>query len=171
VPLRLRQALPFAIAAALLIAGAMSSRWLVVEASGLGAQVSLRIGLTSLELCASSLAQAQCQSIEWSQVGGAVDGSTWMWVGRLTFAVCIAAALGLVALGGLLAADIEVRLPVSLERVVMWLCLVILPLIAIYYLFPPAGLRELEAGRGFALGALGAVVGAFVTWNRLDRND
>jgi hypothetical protein len=37
------------LAAALLIAAALSSRWLVADVAGLGASVSARIGLTSVK--------------------------------------------------------------------------------------------------------------------------
>lgn len=164
---RLTTALLCGVAAAMLVAAALSSRWLVADIDGFGAHASLRIGLTSLRVCATSLVDAGCREVSWSELPGGVDGGTWMWLGRLTFAMCWVAALGLVALGGLAVAEVELRLGVPLPRIVMWPCLALVPLQAGYYLMPPSALSELAAGRGFALGLIGALAGAFAAWRQL----
>ena len=63
--------------------------------------------------------------------------------------------------------DVELRAPVPLPRIVVWMCLVIVPLAAGYWLLPPHGLSSLETGRGFALGLFGAFTGAFAAWRKL----
>ncbi|MBK7071017.1 MAG: hypothetical protein IPH44_01840 [Myxococcales bacterium] len=155
------------LAAALLIAAALSSRWLVADVAGLGASVSARIGLTSVKVCASTLGDAQCQEVAWSQLPGQVEGSGWMWIGRATFALCLIAALGLIALGGMAVAELEVQLPIPAPRLVLWPCLALLPFIGAYYLFPPRAFSELAAGRGFAFGVVGGLLGAFAAWRQL----
>lgn len=155
------------LAAAMLIAAATSSRWLVAEVQSFQANGSLQIGLTSLKACVTTTLGSQCERAAWSDFPGGTDASMWMWMGRLIFAVSLAAALGLVALGGLAVTEVELRAPVPLPRIVLWMCLAILPLMIGYWLFPPRGLSALEAGRGFALGALGALAGAVTAWRQL----
>ncbi len=156
------------LAAVLLIVAATSSRWLVADVTGLGSSVSARIGLTSLKVCASTLGDAQCKEVAWTELPGQIDGGGWMWIGRATFALCLIAALGLIALGGMAVAELEVQLPIPLPRIVMWPCLALLPFIGAYYMLPPNAFSELSAGRGFAFGIAGSVLGAFAAWRQLD---
>lgn len=157
----------FSLSAAMLIAAAFSKRWLVTEQELAGMRAALRVGLTGLQVCANDGLQAGCRSVAWSELPGVSDGMTWMWLGRLTFILSIAAAIALVALGGLEVMDVELRAPVPLPRIVVWMCLVIVPLAAGYWLLPPHGLSSLETGRGFALGLFGAFTGAFAAWRKL----
>lgn len=155
------------LAAALLIAAAFSSRWLVADVQGFGASMSARLGLTSISVCASTLADARCEEVAWSQLPGQIEGGGWMWIGRATFALCVIGALGLIALGGLAVTELELRLPIPAPRIVMWPCLALLPFMGAYYLLPPQAFSDLAAGRGFAYGVLGSLVGAFAAWRQL----
>lgn len=170
-PSRWIQVALFGLAAAMLIAAAFSKRWLVTDQEMAGLRATLRIGLTGLQVCANDGIRAGCQSVAWSELPGVTDGSTWMWLGRLTFVLSIASALALIALGGLEVMDVELRAPVSLPRIAVWMCLVIVPLAAGYWLLPPHGLSSLETGRGFYLGLLGAFTGAFASWRKLRVDD
>lgn len=166
-PSRWIQVALFGLAAAMLIAAAFSNRWLVTDQEVAGMRATLRIGLTGLQVCANDGIQAACHSASWSEIPGAGEGGTWMWLGRLTFVLSIASALALVALGGLEVMEIELRAPVPLPRIAVWMCLAIVPLAAGYWLLPPRGLSELETGRGFLLGLLGAFAGGFASWRKL----
>lgn len=147
----------------LLVMAAFTNRWLVADLRSPEINGSIRIGLTGVSACMATAEISQCESTEWStlqrQFGGRIEGGSWMWLGRLTFAVCLIAAAALLAVGVIAAIPLELGLPIPLPRVAMWASIAVFPLMGGYYALTPNLFSSIGAGRGFAFAALGAIAG------------
>ena len=155
------------VAAVALIAAAWSSRWLVLELRTETVNADVKVGLNELRVCASTTEAAACEKAEWRDIPGTSAAGTWTWLARLTFILCVATALGLVAVAGLALAGVELRGSVPLPSIVLRASLAILPLVGGVYYFTPCALSQLEAGRGFAFALAGAILGAVgAGWRR-----
>jgi len=160
------------VAIVLLLMGAFSRRWLVADLRSDQLNASLRIGLTKLSMCATTVEASVCQQLSWSEVHGLegvhVEGSSWMWLGRLTFALSLFAAAALAALAVLAVLDRPVVLPIPLPRIAMWSCIALLPFMGGYYALTPGGFSAIAAGRGFLFAGLGAVAGLVAAFRETD---
>jgi hypothetical protein len=164
------------VAIVLLLAGAFSKRWLVADMRSYEMNASLRIGLTGVQVCVATEEIARCENVDWSklqsQFRGRIEGGSWMWLGRLTFALSLIAAAVLAGLGIVAASDRRVELPVSLPRFATWTSLALFPFMAGYYVLTPNAFSSIAAGRGFLLAALGAIAGVVAAFressDRLD---
>lgn len=143
-----------------LLLGAFSKRWLVADLRSSEANGSLRISLTGVSACIATTEIARCEQVEWSQVSPHAVGSSWTWFGRITFGLSLAAAIALLVVGGLAAANVSLELPFRVPRAALWLCATIYPFMIGYWLMMPTGLgNAVSAGRGFLFATLGATLG------------
>lgn len=166
-----RVTLAVAVAAlALLIAAAFSQRWFTAELGTGMVEADVRIGLTSLEVCGSTGLASTCQEVAWKEVsGGTGSGTIWMWIGRLTFALALASAVGLAVLAARASGRLDLGLPFALPRVILRLALGALPLCAFYYLMAPSPIStNMEVGRGFLFGFLGFVLATIAGWREVE---
>jgi hypothetical protein len=150
------------VAIVLLVAGAFSKRWLVADVRSYEMNGSIRIGLTGVQACIATEEIARCENVEWSQLQsqfGHIEGGSWMWLGRLTFALSLIAAAILAGLGVVAGAGLELTLPVSLPRLATWSALALFPFMGGYYFLTPNAFSSIAAGRGFAFVSLGAIAG------------
>jgi len=149
------------VAIVLLVMAAFSKRWLVADPRSYEMNGKVRVGLTGISACIATEEIARCEKVEWSQIDRRAVGSSWMWLGRITFGLSLAAAVALLALGVAAGANVDLALPIPIPRVALWLCLAIFPFMIGYWLLIPTGLGNLvEAGRAFAYASVGAIVGA-----------
>ena len=152
------------VAIVLLVMGAFSKRWLVADVRRPDVNASVRIGLTSIRYCLASEMISTCEKVSWSTLqsrfGGHIEGGSWMWLGRLTFALSLVAAALALAVGVIAGAGLDLRLPVPLPRLARWAGLVLLPFMGGYYALTPNAFSEIGAGRGFAFCGLGAILAA-----------
>ncbi len=160
----------------LLLVGAFSKRWFVADLRTSELNGSLRMGLTGVSACMATVDATHCEQVTWSQLqslyGGRLDDGGWMWLGRITFGLALAAAIALASLAGFALLESRVVMPSPLPTVALWCCGALLPLMAGYWLLTPGAFAAIAAGRGFAFAGLGAIAGIVAasreTSDRLD---
>jgi hypothetical protein len=149
------------VAVAALIAAAFSTRWLVADVRTPDINGSLRIGLVQLRACVATVDGSHCDSARWSQFPSGTTAASWIWLGRMLYGLLYAAGIGLVVVAGSAIGDLRFHGALTPARATMLACLAIVPLMAGYYFLAPSVFSALDAGRGFALAAVGAGLGAF----------
>lgn len=167
-PRRITAALCLA-AIVLLLWGAFSKRWFVGEMRSYEINGNVLIGLTGITACVATADVTRCESVQWSQVAPHSSAGTWMWLGRLTFGLSIAASIVLLAIAVLSLINMDLHSPISLPRWSLRLNLSLLPLLLGYYLFTPSAIGDgFSTGRGFLLVALGAITATVAAGRELE---